>query len=203
MKCSIIHKLLPDYLTHEVNGDQERSVKEHLASCEKCREELAFLKKYFQTLSSLEKKDAPPDFLEKLHDRLEKSHPFKELLAKLFIPFPLKVPLELAGVTAVIVFIILLIKPVPLPEQFQKASPESPEQGKKIMRLTEEQAGKKMIRREEKEASFGQEERPETGTEPIIADSMKAGTAQGPGKTAGMPAETEDSMVNIALLPKD
>ena len=103
MKCSYVRKILADYLDGVLNERDKALVEEHLASCKACAEELAFLKAYAKETGSLEKMKAPEDFLEKVHQRLERRFSFEKLMRTLFVPAKIKIPLELAGVAATLV----------------------------------------------------------------------------------------------------
>lgn len=102
MKCSDVRKILADYLDGVLSQQDRALVEAHLASCKSCSEEFAFLKTYVNEAGSLEKVKAPSDFLEKVHQRLERRFSFEKLMRTLFVPVKIKIPLELAGVAATV-----------------------------------------------------------------------------------------------------
>ncbi|MFA4858506.1 MAG: hypothetical protein WC901_05185 [Candidatus Margulisiibacteriota bacterium] len=63
-------------------------------------------------LSSLKAKPAPKDFLETVHARLEKRSILQNIIAALFLPLNVKLPLELAGAVATLIFMIFIFNSV-------------------------------------------------------------------------------------------
>jgi len=61
---------------------------------------------YLRRMSSLPKVKAPDDFLRKVRDRIDR-RPFREkLIHALFVPFRIKIPLEVAAVTAALMLLV-------------------------------------------------------------------------------------------------
>ena len=60
---------------------------------------------YLKQMSSLPKVKAPEDFLKKVHERIERRSAFEKIMRTLFVPVKIKVPLEAAAMTAVILII--------------------------------------------------------------------------------------------------
>lgn len=61
---------------------------------------------YLKQMSSLPKVKAPDDFLQKVCARIEK-RPFRErIIDALFVPFRIKIPLEVAAVTAMLLLVM-------------------------------------------------------------------------------------------------
>ncbi|OGX28234.1 MAG: hypothetical protein A3F87_04780 [Omnitrophica WOR_2 bacterium RIFCSPLOWO2_12_FULL_51_24] len=70
---------------------------------------------YLKQMSSLPKVKAPEDFLEKVHERIERRSAFEKIMRTLFVPVKVKVPLEVAAMAATIILIFSTIgikKPV-------------------------------------------------------------------------------------------
>lgn len=106
MECANIKELLSEYIDGVLDVQTEALVEEHLSICRGCREELASLKVVVEELGSLESVEAPKDFLEKLHERMERKFTFRKLIRVLFVPVRLKVPLEAATVLAIVILIL-------------------------------------------------------------------------------------------------
>jgi hypothetical protein len=106
MECVRVKELLSEYIDDTLDQETRKTVEKHLSSCEGCAEELASLRSLVEELGSLEKVKPPADFLEQLHERLESPSGFTRIGRKLFVPFHVKIPLELATATllAVLVF---------------------------------------------------------------------------------------------------
>ncbi|MCK5305731.1 MAG: zf-HC2 domain-containing protein [Candidatus Omnitrophica bacterium] len=109
MNCNEIKKLLSEYIDGALEADEKAVVEEHLASCEKCSEEAALLKACVEKIGSLEKIEAPEEFLKKVKERVERRSVFQEMMRGLFVPVRIKIPLELAGVAVSVVLVILIL----------------------------------------------------------------------------------------------
>jgi hypothetical protein len=106
MKCAEIKELLSEYMDGILDAQKKALVEEHLTACKVCSEEFGSLKAYVKELRSLKRVEAPEDFLQKVHERLEEYSAFEKVIRKLFIPVRIKVPLEMAGVAATVVLAI-------------------------------------------------------------------------------------------------
>jgi hypothetical protein len=216
MKCSAIRGLLPDYIRRELDPKDEKRVREHLASCSECSEALAFYRTYVKETGSIRAKEAPDDFLEKVKARLQRSSPFRELLSKLFLPFPVKVPLELAGVTALVLFVILVIQPFPEMNRMQEF-PEMSGKAVKEQVLSEKTPGmfydnkktaEEVLSKDsasEKAEDFGKAKKSRdrnTGTSLDLADDLKKRGKNAAGGETVPAAQPENGVLNIALVPR-
>lgn len=105
MECPTIKELLSEYIDGILDSQTRALVEEHLSTCEECRKELASLKAVVEELGSLESVEAPRDFLEKLHERMEPRFTFRKVMRMLFVPARIKVPLEAATVLAIAILI--------------------------------------------------------------------------------------------------
>lgn len=105
MKCGEIGELLSEYIDDVLDPETKSVVDEHLSTCKDCQEELASLKVLVRDLGSLEPVEPPKDFLDQLHERLEKRPRFSEILRTLFVPMRIKIPLEFAGAAAVAILV--------------------------------------------------------------------------------------------------
>ena len=109
MECARSKELLSDYIDGIMDARTKALLEEHLMACEGCREDLASLKALVQEMGSLESLGAPRDFLEKVHERIEQRSKFGQIMRKLFFPVRIKVPLELATVTAMAIMILTVL----------------------------------------------------------------------------------------------
>lgn len=112
MECARIKELLSEYIDGTLDTQAKATVEKHVLTCKGCKEELASLQALVEELGSLESTKAPADFLEKIHKRMESRFGFGKVLRKLFVPFHIKFPLELAAVAtmAILVFSVLNIQ---------------------------------------------------------------------------------------------
>jgi len=109
MECSRSKELLSDYIDGILDARTKALLEEHLMACKGCREDLASLKALVQEMGSLKSLEAPRDFLEKVHERIEQRSKFGQIMRKLFFPVRIKVPLELATVTAMAILILAVL----------------------------------------------------------------------------------------------
>lgn len=148
MDCREVKKLLIDYLDSSLDKHKTARIQKHLHACKDCSDELAGLKAYKNSLDSLETVTAPVNFLEKVHERLEKRTGLKKLLQTIFVPVKLKVPLEAAGAmaAAAAVIFVLRVQLQPRPEQIAYAPSVSEQElvKKKSMKETPEPLQKEM-----------------------------------------------------------
>ena len=108
MDCTNVQQLLDEYLEGTLDERERKLVEEHLASCGDCTRSMAFLRAYRREMRNLRAVRAPADFLRNVHSRMRERRPFRDLLVRLFSPSGLKLPLELAGVTAVALAALVL-----------------------------------------------------------------------------------------------
>jgi len=108
MKCTEAREYLSEYIDGLLDTQALKGLEEHLLGCAGCREELSLLKALIGDLGSLDPVQAPKDFPERLHDRIESGFGFGRIMRTLFVPLKIKIPLELAtaAVMAVLVFSI-------------------------------------------------------------------------------------------------
>lgn len=106
MECGEIEKFLSEYIDGFLDIETKDLVENHLRTCKACREELASLRAVVKELGSLEPVEAPADFLDKVHERIDQPSRFSKILRGLFVPTRIKIPFQLAtaAATAVLVF---------------------------------------------------------------------------------------------------
>jgi hypothetical protein len=109
MHCAAILELLSEYIDGTLDMQTRTAVAKHITVCENCKQELASLRAIVDELGALEPVKPPADFLEKIHERLETSSGFNKILRKLFVPFHIKIPLELAAAATVTILVVLVL----------------------------------------------------------------------------------------------
>ena len=105
MECGEIKELLSEYVDDVLDAETKAVMDKHISTCKDCQEELASLKALVSDLGSLESVEPPRDFLDQLHERMEKRSRFSEILRALFVPMRVKIPLEFAGAATVAVLV--------------------------------------------------------------------------------------------------
>ncbi len=107
MGCEEIRELLSEYVDGTLDEKTSLRLREHLSACEACQKELASLKALVNELRSLEPVEAPRDFVESLHERVEPRFTMAKVLKLLFVPAGLKIPLEVATVAVLLVALFI------------------------------------------------------------------------------------------------
>ena len=109
MDCSAIRELLSEFIDGILDVKAKEAVEKHISTCENCNQELASLSAVVEEVGSLDQVKAPADFLEKIHERMEPSFSIDRLIRKLFVPFHIKIPLELAAAATVTILVVLVL----------------------------------------------------------------------------------------------
>jgi hypothetical protein len=109
MDCDEIKDLLSAYVDDLLKGESRALVEEHLSSCKACEQEWVSLKALVRELGSLESVEPPKDFLDQLNERIEGRSWFPKILATLFKPMRVKIPLEFAGAVAVAILVFAVL----------------------------------------------------------------------------------------------
>ena len=110
MECAEVKELLSDYMDDTLDLKTKVLVQEHVLACRGCKEVLASLRSLAGELGSLEPVKAPDDFLDRLHERIEKRSPFAEFMRKLFVPMQIKIPMQFAAVTAAALLVFAVVR---------------------------------------------------------------------------------------------
>ena len=109
MNCPEIKELLSAYIDNMLEPAEKSAVETHCASCAECAKDLAELKAVIAHLASLEKIEAPADFAQKVHERIERKSEFEKIVKNIFTP-KLKLPLEVVGVLTSVVLVITVYR---------------------------------------------------------------------------------------------
>ena len=115
MDCAGIQERLSEYIDGALDDKTARMVEKHLSTCQDCKETATSLRAVVKELNALEPMPAPVDFLEKIHRRMAPRPQKNRLFRILFIPFKVKIPLQLAAAVAVSLLVVLVFN-------FQKQS---------------------------------------------------------------------------------
>ncbi len=140
MECIKVKELLSEYIDNVLDEQLKKSVEEHLLTCNSCAEELASLKTYLEKISSLEKIEAPVNFIESLNEKLENENPkpqeqpnvepepeFKDTKQKVFMPFKIKLSFKFAGALAMLLLVVYIVKIIQPSEEMTTVIPSSQE----------------------------------------------------------------------------
>jgi Putative zinc-finger len=109
MDCSGIQELLSEYIDGTLDAKSVQAVEEHISACQDCKEALDSLNEVIKELNALEPVKAPADFLEKIHQRMESRSNFRRLFKTFFIPFKIKIPLQLAAAAFASILVVMVL----------------------------------------------------------------------------------------------
>jgi hypothetical protein len=124
MDCAGIQELLSEYIDGTLDVKTVQVVDEHLSVCVDCKETLASLRAMVEELNALEPMKAPADFLEKIHKRIEPRSDFSRFFKKLFVPFKIKIPLQLAAAATASILVVMVLNLQK--SEYQKMEPLKP-----------------------------------------------------------------------------
>jgi len=140
MECSRFKELFSDHIDGTLDEQTRRMLEGHLAVCEHCAEELRELRACVSALGSLEKVQAPADFLHRVHERIHRGEPVswrQWLKEKLCFPVRVKLPLGAAGLVMTALLVMVVYQgtrqrtgpvPVPVPAQVPEPSAMKPQE---------------------------------------------------------------------------
>jgi len=109
MKCGEVKERLSEYVDGVLDAETMAIVDGHLSDCKDCQRELSSLRALVSALESLDAVEPPRDFLDQLHQRIEKRSRFSKILHALFLPLRVKIPLEFAGAVAMAILVFALL----------------------------------------------------------------------------------------------
>jgi len=134
MNCQEIRSLLSRYLEDDLDPDVKNLVEQHLGSCSGCARELDVLQRMISSLGKLEKVEPPFDFLESIHERLERPSKARLILRRMFYPPHIKLPIEAVVVAATILLVVRIVSFIS-PGKVMVAMKPAPEEEHKRLKV--------------------------------------------------------------------
>ena len=117
MKCETIRERLNEYVDGTLPAQWQDLVREHVSTCGSCAQELESLKAYLEAMGSLDKVNAPDNFLQSVNERLKEKPGFKlnfkvkkDVMQKILAPFKTKLALKVAGTVVTVLFVVFIVK---------------------------------------------------------------------------------------------
>ena len=108
MECALIQERLSEYIDGTLDEDDRKALENHMSTCTTCKEDLASLTEMVEELHAMDPVEAPADFLEKIHERMAPRFSLNRIIRKLFVPFRIKIPLELAAAATITVLVVFV-----------------------------------------------------------------------------------------------
>ena len=206
MECIKVKELLSEYIDNVLDEQLKKSVEEHLLTCNSCAEELASLKTYLEKISSLEKIEAPVNFIQSLNEKLENENPkpqeqpnfepepeFKDTKQKVFMPFKIKLSFKFAGALATILLVVYIVKIIQPSEEMTTVIPSSQE---KI--VTE-----KLMDKEAKQLALEKREQDVSSSEIIKGNQVPLSLAMEKEKTISSTGSAAKPIELVLLIKSD
>lgn len=107
-----MNELFSEYIDGLLDDETRRALEEHLGACQSCAEDLRVLRSCISALGSLDRIEAPANFLEKVHERIalrEQTSWLEWIKEKFFFPLlHVKLPLEMAGLAAAALLVVFI-----------------------------------------------------------------------------------------------
>jgi len=125
MKCAGIKQLLSEYVDGVLDAQTKERLEEHLSTCVGCQQELKELETLIGELKAVESFNAPSDFLDRLHEKIEPRFSFGKIIKTLFVPMRIKIPVQLVTATATAVLVFSIINLQKPEQQFPQKLPRS------------------------------------------------------------------------------
>ncbi len=115
MNCRDSAEMIESYLVNGIDPMQDKHLADHINSCPKCRDELAFLLKYRVIMKQVKPVSPPESFMSELHKKIEAENK-KSVITRLSAVWSsfrsgTRFPVEAAGVLAVAAVILIVYRP--------------------------------------------------------------------------------------------
>jgi hypothetical protein len=128
MECKDIQKRLSAYIDKSVSPQQKTAIDKHLKQCQRCRRDLADLKKTITYVRQLEEVEPPRWLAQQVMAQVRAEAEEKPgIIKRLFYPLHIKLPLEAIAVIFVAVGAIYIFKTVQPQMQLAKVPTETRE----------------------------------------------------------------------------
>ena len=115
MECEKVRDRFASLLENELNPIEEKSVREHLASCSDCQKVLQQLGKTIRWLHSIEDVEVPDGFLSEIYKKMEE----RKRKAP-FFSISLKLPAQALAMVTIVFLVLYLTKIMPVERLFMK-----------------------------------------------------------------------------------
>ncbi|MFB3883691.1 MAG: zf-HC2 domain-containing protein [Thermodesulfobacteriota bacterium] len=148
MECEKARDRFSSFLENELDAREEKTVREHLASCSDCQKDLEQLTKTLGWLHSVKDVEVPDGFLRELHKKMEE--PKRKAP---FLPLSLKLPAQAVAMVAIVCLVLYLTKIMPF-DSFQEEGTE-PMRPSLSEPLTEEKKADPLLAKKEMEEERG------------------------------------------------
>src|SRR5438093_7103287 len=138
MTCDEARERLSALLDEALSPDERDALDAHVATCVDCRRELGLLRNTVALLRAVDPARAPAGFVDRVRAAARRAPWYRRVQRALFVPWPVKLPLEAAAIVLVGVIVVSLFKTTPELEQAARVETPSPA----VTRSEERRVGK-------------------------------------------------------------
>ena len=126
MTCHDARERFSALLDEALDTGARVSLDAHLGGCAECRRELEAFRRTVALVRGIEPARAPAGFVDRVLAAARPEPWPRRLVRRLFLPWPLKLPLEAAAVVIVGVLAVWLFQQMPEPRQFARTDAPAP-----------------------------------------------------------------------------
>jgi hypothetical protein len=114
MEHNAIRHKLSDYIDGSITAAERIAIEEHLKNCSLCSDALRELQKTVEHIKAIEEMTPPAWIKEKIMANVrDKSQKRKDFFAKLFLPLPIKLPIQAVAVLFAVVTAFYIYRNIP------------------------------------------------------------------------------------------
>ena len=126
MTCDEARERLSALLDEALSPVERDALDAHVATCVDCRRELGLLRNTVALLRAVDPARAPAGFVDRVRAAAPRAPWYRRVQRALFVPWPVKLPLEAAAIVLVGVIVVSLFKTTPELEQAARVETPSP-----------------------------------------------------------------------------
>ena len=126
MTCDEARERLSARLDDALGPDERSALDAHVASCVDCRRELGLLRNTVALLRAVDRPRAPAGFVDRVRAAARPAPWYRRLPRAIFLPWPVKLPLEAAAIVVVGLIVVSLFKTTPELERAARVEAPSP-----------------------------------------------------------------------------
>jgi hypothetical protein len=185
MECEKVRDRFSSLLENELDPLEERTVREHLASCPDCQKDLEQFSKIMRWLHFVKDVEVPDGFLSEINKKMEE--PKRKVP---FLSLSLKLPAQALAMVAIVFLVLYITKIMPVERLFMKEAKHT----KPFISepLTEEKKVDQLLVKKEREKEG-------VAAQPSLKETEKSKIP--PSET--IPAPSEKKKIELALIAKE
>jgi Putative zinc-finger len=196
MECEKIQEKFSSLLEGDMDPSEEKTVREHLASCSRCQRDFETFKKTMNWLHSVDEVEAPEGFLTEIYQKIEDRKGMRYRQAWVHRLMRLKLPAQAVAMVAIVFAILYITKMIPTETHREKnvdVARTPPSEVKTDTHLAQQEA-----KTEKQEIALLSKAPRTKGMEQEKASLSEAKEIE----KGAIPKEGEEARDSVAYLPK-